>query len=224
MTNIFGSIFNGTLTLGLFLLALCSSMFLGLLLSLVFMYRNTYTKSFITSLVLIPAIETVVIMLVNDNIGVGLSVAGSFALIRFRSVKGNAKELTAVFTAMTIGIICGTGYVALAGVFTLLLSAVMFVLTISGIGRYSENERYLKITVPESLNYDDAFHNILNKYTVAWELDSVKTMTLGSLFRLDYRITLKDAGKVKEMIDELRTRNGNLEIMCSRPATNRDEL
>ena len=152
MTNIFGSIFNGTLTLGLFLLALCSSMFLGLLLSLVFMYRNTYTKSFITSLVLIPAIETVVIMLVNDNIGAGLSVAGSFALIRFRSVKGNAKELTAVFTAMTIGIICGTGYVALAGVFTLLLCAVMFALTVSGIGRYSENERYLKITVPESLN------------------------------------------------------------------------
>ena len=224
MTNIFGSIFNGTLTLGLFLLALCSSMFLGLLLSLVFMYRNTYTKSFITSLVLIPAIETVVIMLVNDNIGVGLSVAGSFALIRFRSVKGNAKELTAVFMAMTIGIICGTGYVALAGVFTLLLSAAMFILTLSGVGRYSENERYLKITVPESLNYDEAFHSILKKYTVAWELDAVKTMTLGSLFRLDYRITLKDVNKVKEMIDELRTRNGNLEIMCSRPATNRDEL
>lgn len=224
MTNIFGSIFNGTLTLGLFLLALCSSMFLGLLLSLVFMYRNTYTKSFITSLILIPAIETVVIMLVNDNIGVGLSVAGSFALIRFRSVKGNAKELTAVFMAMTIGIICGTGYVALAGVFTLLLSAVTFALTLSGIGRYSENERYLKITVPESLNYDDAFNGILNKYTVAWELDAVKTMTLGSLFRLDYRVTLKDANKVKEMIDELRTRNGNLEIMCTRPATNRDEL
>ena len=224
MTNIFGSIFNGTLTLGLFLLALCSSMFLGLLLSLVFMYRNTYTKSFITSLVLIPAIETVVIMLVNDNIGAGLSVAGSFALIRFRSVKGNAKELTAVFMAMTIGIICGTGYVALAGVFTLLLSAAMFILTLSGVGRYSENERYLKITVPESLNYDEAFHSILKKYTVAWELDAVKTMTLGSLFRLDYRITLKDVNKVKEMIDELRTRNGNLEIMCSRPATNRDEL
>ncbi|MBQ2658234.1 MAG: DUF4956 domain-containing protein [Erysipelotrichaceae bacterium] len=224
MTNIFGSIFNGTLTLGLFLLALCSSMFLGLLLSLVFMYRNTYTKSFITSLILIPAIETVVIMLVNDNIGVGLSVAGSFALIRFRSVKGNAKELTAVFMAMTIGIICGTGYVALAGVFTLLLSAVMFALTLSGIGRYSENERYLKITVPESLNYDDAFNGILDKYTVAWELDAVKTMTLGSLFRLDYRVTLKDVSKVKEMIDELRTRNGNLEIICTRPATNRDEL
>ena len=224
MTNIFGSIFNGTLTLGLFLLALCSSMLLGLLLSLVFMYRNTYTKSFITSLVLIPAIETVVIMLVNDNIGTGLSVAGSFALIRFRSVKGNAKELTAVFTAMTIGIICGTGYVALAGVFTLLLCAVMFALTVSGIGRYSENERYLKITVPESLNYDEAFDGILKKYTVAWELDAIKTMTLGSLFRLDYRITLKDVNKVKEMIDELRTRNGNLEIMCSRPATNRDEL
>ena len=108
MSNLFGTIFSGTLTVGLFLLAVIASIVLGLLLSLVFMYRNTYTKSFISALVLIPAIETVVIMLVNDNIGVGLSVAGSFALIRFRSVKGNAKELTAIFLAMTIGIICGT--------------------------------------------------------------------------------------------------------------------
>ena len=117
MTNIFGTIFTGSLTLGQFMLAIVSSMIMGLILAIAFMRKNTYTKSFISALVLIPAVETVVIMLVNDNIGVGLSVAGSFALIRFRSVKGNAKELVAVFIAMTIGIICGTGYVALAGVF-----------------------------------------------------------------------------------------------------------
>ncbi len=224
MTNIFSSIFTGSLTLGQFMLAIVASMFMGLILSIVFMYRNTYTRSFISALVLIPAVETVVIMLVNDNLGVGLSVAGSFALIRFRSVKGNAKELVAVFIAMTIGIICGTGYVALAAVFTLLLCAVMFALTLTGFGQMSENERYLKITIPESLNYDEIFDDVLNEYASSWQLDSIKTLTLGSLFRLDYTLTMKDPSRMKKMIDELRTRNGNLEIMCSRPAVNREEL
>ena len=224
MTNIFGSIFTGAFTLGQFMLAITASMFMGLILSIVFMYRNTYTKSFISALVLIPAVETVVIMLVNDNIGVGLSVAGSFALIRFRSVKGNAKELVAVFIAMTIGIICGTGYVALAGVFTLLLCAVMFALTVTGFGKIPENDRYLKITMPESLNYDEAFTEVLDNYASSWELESIKTLTLGSLFRVEYSVNMKDPSKVKEMIDELRIRNGNLEIMCGKPATNREEL
>lgn len=224
MTNLFGSIFNGTLTLGLFLLAVCASMVLGLVLALVFMYKNTYTKSFISALVLIPAVETVVIMLVNDNLGVGLSVAGSFALIRFRSVKGNAKELVAVFIAMTIGIICGTGYVAIAGVFTLLLCGVMFLMTLLDFGRQSEDDKYLKITIPESLNYDEVFDGILKKYCRSYGLESVKTLTLGSLFRVEYRIVMKDAGQTKQMIDEIRTRNGNLEIMCGRSATDREEL
>ena len=224
MSSIWGSIFTGPLTLGQFLLAICTSMLFGLVLSLVFMFKNTYTKSFITALVLIPAVETVVIMLVNDNLGVGLSVAGSFALIRFRSVKGNAKELVAVFIAMTIGIICGTGYVAIAGVFTILLSLVMFIITISGFGAISENDRTLKITIPESLDYDKVFDDVLSKYTSSYELDSIKTLTLGSLFRLDYKVTLKNPDLTKKMIDELRTRNGNLEIICMRPATNRDEL
>ncbi|MBQ1533413.1 MAG: DUF4956 domain-containing protein [Erysipelotrichaceae bacterium] len=224
MTNIFGSIFTGSLTLGQFMLAIVASMFMGLILSAVFMYKNTYTKSFVSALVLIPAVETVVIMLVNDNIGVGLSVAGSFALIRFRSVKGTAKELAAVFIAMTIGIICGTGYVALAGVFTLLLAAVMLALNLTGFGNVSEKNRYLKITIPESLNYDEVFDKILDKYCSSHELESVKTLTLGSLFRVEYSIRMKDVSRTKVMIDELRTRNGNLEIMCGKPATNREEL
>ena len=224
MTNIFGSIFSSGLTLGQFLLAVCASMVMGLLVSLSFMYRNTYTKSFISALVLLPAVETVVIMLVNDNIGIGLTVAGSFALIRFRSVKGNAKELVAVFIAMTIGIICGTGYVALAGVFTLLMCAVMFVLTLSNFGTQSDNEKYLKITIPESLNYDEVFTEVLDRYTKSWELETVKTLTLGSLFRVEYKIVTKDNISIKSLIDELRTRNGNLEIMCGKLATNREEL
>ena len=224
MSNIFTSIFAGQLTVGTFLLAIIISLVLGLILAITFMYRNTYTKSFVLALVLIPAIETVVIMLVNDNLGVGLTVAGSFALIRFRSVKGNAKELATVFIAMTIGIVCGTGYVMLAAIFTLLLCLVMFVLTVTDFAKQSGNERYLKITIPESLNYDEVFDPVLKKYSNSYELETVKTLTLGSLFRVDYKVNLKNSTNTKQMIDEIRTLNGNLEIMCSKPAVNREEL
>ena len=224
MNNIFGSIFASGLTVGTFLLAIISSIILGFIVALTFMYKNTHTKSFISALVLIPAIETVVIMLVNDNIGVGLSVAGSFALIRFRSVKGNAKELLAVFLAMTIGIVCGSGYIVLAGIFTLLICVVIFVLALTDFGKQSDNDRYLKITIPESLEYEEAFDDILKRYTKSYELDGIKTLALGSIFRLDYKIVMKNSKQLKEMINEIRVRNGNLEIMCGKNATNRDEL
>ena len=224
MTNILGTIFQGSFTLTQFLIALGASIVLGFILSLVFMYKNTYSKSVVLALVLIPAIESVVIMLVNDNLGLGLSVAGSFALIRFRSIKGNAKELVAIFIAMTIGIVTGTGFIALAAIFTALLCIVMFILTAVGFGQPSDNKCYLKITIPESLNYNDVFEDILNKYTWSHELTNIKTLTLGSLFRVEYSIFLKDPKQIKQMIDELRTRNGNLEIACGKEFTNREEL
>ena len=222
--NLFGSIFTGDFTLLQFMIAIIVSIVLGFIVSLAFMFRNTYSKTFITALILIPAIETVVILLVNDNLGVGLSVAGSFALIRFRSIKGNAKELVTIFLAMAIGILCGTGYVALGVLFTLLLCLIMMILAFINFGKTSNADKYLKITIPESLNYDEVFNEILKKYTKAFELISIKTLNLGSLYRIEYHISLKDSKNTKNMIDELRTRNGNLEIMCSNLATNREEL
>ena len=224
MSNLFGSIFSNSLTLGTFLISILGSLVLGLFLTLGFMYRNTYTKSFITALVLIPAIEAVVIMMVNDNLGVGLSVAGSFALIRFRSVKGSAKELATVFMAMTIGIICGSGFIALAAVFTLVITLAMFILTLLNYGGQSINERYLKVTIPESLDYEDILDEVLDKYTTRYELESVKTLSLGSLFRVDYSISMKNKNDIKKMIDELRVKNGNLEITCSKQVIDREEL
>ena len=224
MSNIFGSIFTNSLTLGTCLISIIASLVLGLILTLGFMYRNTYTKSFITALVLIPAIEAVVIMMVNDNLGVGLSVAGSFALIRFRSVKGSAKELATVFMAMTIGIMCGSGFIALAAVFTLVITLAMFILTLLNYGGQSINERYLKVTIPESLDYEDILDEVLDKYTTRYELESVKTLSLGSLFRVDYSISMKNKNDIKKMIDELRVKNGNLEITCSKQVIDREEL
>ena len=222
--ELFKTIFSGSLTVGQFLIAVSVSMVLGLFVSLYYMYKSQHTKSLAVSLVLIPAIETVIIMMVNGNLGAGIAVAGSFALIRFRSVKGSAKELTCIFLAMSIGIVCGTGYVAIATLFTLILLAVSFILTSLGFGKEGNNEKYLKITVPESLNYAEAFEEVLNKYTSRHELISIKTLNLGSLFRVEYDVNLKDLKDTKKMIDELRTRNGNLEIMCGSKAGEKEEL
>ena len=125
---------------------------------------------------------------------------------------------------MAIGIICGTGYVALAALFTIAILLVAFLLGLIGFGKDGINEKYLKITVPESLDYDEAFEEILNKYTSDHELVSVKTLNLGSLYRVEYNVNLKDLKQTKTMIDELRTRNGNLEIMCGAKAGEKEEL
>lgn len=222
--ELFKTIFTGTFTVGQFIIAIVASLVLGLLVSLYYIYKSQHTKSLALSLILIPAIEAVVIMMVNGSLGAGIAVAGSFALIRFRSVKGSAKELTCIFLAMAIGIVCGTGYIAIAALFTLLLLAVSFILTTIGFGKDGVNEKYLKVTIPESLNYDEAFEDILNKYTSSHELISIKTLNLGSLFRVEYDVNMKDLKQVKEMIDELRTRNGNLEIMCGSKAGEKEEL
>jgi len=224
MENLLGTIFTGSLTLGQFLAMIATSLLLGAIISVAYKIKNNTSNSFLTALFLIPAIESVVIMIVNDNLGVGLSVAGSFALIRFRSVKGTAKELAAVFIAMTTGIICGTGYLVIAGIFTLILSCVLLLLTLTKFGNPPTNMRSLKITIPETLDYDGVFDKVLKKYTKSYSLEAVKTLTLGSLFRIEYLVEIKDIKKLKDFIDELRTLNGNLEIVCNKPTFDREEL
>jgi len=224
MENLLGTIFTGSLTLGQFLAMIATSLLLGAIISVAYKIKTNTSNSFLTALFLIPAIESVVIMIVNDNLGVGLSVAGSFALIRFRSVKGTAKELAAVFIAMTTGIICGTGYLVIAGIFTLILSCVLLLLTLTKFGNPPTNMRSLKITIPETLDYDGVFDKVLKKYTKSYSLEAVKTLTLGSLFRIEYLVEIKDIKKLKDFIDELRTLNGNLEIVCNKPTFDREEL
>ena len=209
------TIITNSFTLGQFLLVLFSSVFLGFLVSLFYIYKNRHSKTLALALVLIPAIETVVILAVNGNLGSGIAVAGSFSLVRFRSIKGNAREMACIFLSMTIGIVCGTGYILLALIFTLIILLIAFILTFVNYGEEKTNKKCLKITIPEDLNYKDAFEKILIKYTNNCKLLSVKTVNLGSLFKVKYEIILKDDGNIKEMIDELRIRNGNLEIICS---------
>ncbi|MGI6202273.1 MAG: DUF4956 domain-containing protein [Eubacteriales bacterium] len=222
LEKIFGSVYPTvapvTFSVGPFLLCMFFSLLLGTLIGIVYTYKNTYTRSFIVSLALLPAIVQTVIMLVNGNLGTGVAVMGAFSLVRFRSAPGTAKEIASIFMAMAVGLATGTGYIGFAVLFTLIMCAALLLFTLTRFGEPKRHfsERELRITIPESLDYTGVFDDIFEKYTDKCELVKVKTSNLGSLYKLDYLIDLKDPAQEKEFIDELRCRNGNLEITCGK--------
>ena len=204
-----------------FLLCLICSLGIGLLLAFMYMYRTRYTKSFVVTLALLPAVVCVVIMMVNGNVGTGVAVAGAFSLVRFRSVPGTAKEIGILFLAMGAGLITGMGYLGYAILFSIIVSGVSMLYTHLDFGAKKRDALYktLHITIPENLDYSDVFEPLLAAYTSSYELVQVKTTNMGSLFRLTYNLTLQKEHTEKELIDKLRCRNGNLEITISKQET-----
>jgi uncharacterized membrane protein YhiD involved in acid resistance len=164
--------------------------------------------------------------MVNGNVGAGVAVAGAFSLVRFRSVPGTAREIGTLFLAMAAGLICGMGYLGYAVLFSVVMGAAMVLLNQFGFGASKDGsaEKMLRITIPEDLNYSEIFDDLFAQYTSRCEVFSVKTTNMGSLFRLQYQITLRDEKKEKEFIDALRCRNGNLEISIARQEANPYEL
>ncbi len=209
-----------------FLLCVASALVLGLIISFCYMYKTRYTKSFVVTLALLPAVVCVVIMLVNGNVGTGVAVAGAFSLVRFRSIPGTAKEIGIIFLAMGAGLIAGMGYLGYALLFTVILCLFFIVYNVLDFGSRKNAAVYktLTITIPEDLDYAGIFDEIFDRYTKSAELIRVKTTNMGSLFRLTYNITLKDPAKEKEMIDELRIRNGNLEVASSKQDNTETQL
>lgn len=224
--GIFDTEMTGTIAVSEFLLCVVCALVIGLILAVTYMYRTRYTKSFAATLALLPAVVCVVIMMVNGNVGTGVAVAGTFSLVRFRSVPGSAKEIGAIFLAMGTGLLVGMGYLGFAFLFAIILGAVnMLYSSIDfGAGKKAALYKTLHITIPEELDYTDVFDEILKEYTSACELTQVKTTNMGSLFRLTYNLTLRRADQEKELIDKLRCRNGNLEITVSKQETVIGEL
>ena len=212
MANIFSSIFTAGagFTLGDYLVSLGFALLCGLIVLIATSVRNRISKSFAVTVLLLPAIVHTVIIMVNGNVGTGIAVAGAFSLVRFRSVPGRAREIASIFLAMTAGLACASGYVAIAVMFTILISVVMLVFSLIPIKR--EREYELHITIPESLNFYGAFDEIFKTYTRSHRLVKTKTSNMGSLYKLTYIVDLKDIADAQEMIDSLRERNGNLEI------------
>ena len=221
MTDLlFGTIMaSGTITGSAFIAATICSLLIGCFIAFMYTIKNNYSKSYIVTLALLPAIVQVVIMLVNGNIGAGIAVAGAFSLVRFRSAPGTGKEITSIFLAMAVGLATGMGYIGIAAIFAILITVANLILSSVSFKGFVSEEKTLKVTVPESLDFEGIFDDILIKYTNKAELEEVKTSGMGSLYKLTYKIAMRQNASVKRMIDEIRQRNGNLEITCSRPVT-----
>jgi hypothetical protein len=216
LDSILNSVIGNPITLGDFLISILAALVLGILAALVFSVGNKYTSSWKISIALLPAVVAVVIMMVNGNLGAGLAVAGTFALTRFRSMPGSAKEVTGLFFAVSLGLICGMGYIGIAAIFFVIMAIVVLLLTKIRFGEADAAVRTLKITIPENLDYDDIFNDLFDEYTRYHELVRVKTTNMGTLFELSYEVILKDSDSSKEFIDNLRCRNGNLNIVFGR--------
>lgn len=213
-------------TAGSYVWSILAALLMGIGFSYAAQFRNFVSKSFSVTLALLPAVVSVVIMMVNGSIGTGIAVAGAFSLVRFRSVPGTAREILAVFIAMAIGLACGMVNITYALIFTMVISAALLILENTSFGEPKQMSKHkiIRITIPEDLDYTEIFQDLFEQYTSAHQLVSTKTTNLGSMFRLTYTVTLNDPYEEKEFIDQIRVRNGNLEITCSMMTSLNNEL
>lgn len=215
-----------TNSLGLtsFLICTLTSLICGFIIAITYKIRNVYSKGFIISLVLLPAIVQMIIMMVNGNVGTGVAVAGAFSLVRFRSAPGSSKEITAIFLAMAVGLATGMGYVAFAIGFVLVICALFVYLNLSKFSTMSSREKLLKIMIPEDLDYEGMFDDLFKKYTIRHDLVRVRTTNMGSLYEIEYEVFLRQGIVERQFINELRCRNGNLNISLGRTPVLKTEL
>ncbi|MBQ1226109.1 MAG: DUF4956 domain-containing protein [Clostridia bacterium] len=221
------SILTNEFTVGALLAVTGSAFAFGLVLSLVYLFscrKERYSKGLSITLVLLPVIIGTVIMLVSDSFARAFGLAGAFSIIRFRSTQGNPKDLAYIFAGLSIGLACGMGYILCAAIITVLICAILLVLGLIKYGSLSTPPMLLKISVPESLNYVGVFDECLAKYTKTWKLVKVKSSNFGTMFDLTFDIKFKNGTNTKEFIDELRTINGNLNILLQNNAADPDIL
>ena len=213
----FNSLISPAITLSSFIACMATAIVLGVLTSLVFSFRSRHSSSFTLALASVP------MFVVNGNVGAGLAVAGTFALVRFRSAQGTAREIVGLFLSMSIGLVCGMGYIYVAMLYFVIMAAFVLLLTLVKFGERNSSSRMLKITIPETLDYDGLFDDLFDKYTSYHELVRVKTTNMGTLYELSYLINLKSDSGTKAFMDDLRCRNGNLNIICGRE-TDKDSI
>ncbi len=222
MSSIFSSILTGSFSVSQYMLCMLAAGLCGVIAAAALGRESNSTRSFLISLVVLPIIVATVILMVNGSVGTGIAVAGAFSLVRFRSAPGKARDISAIFLVMTAGLACAAGYVAIALLFTIIASGVMLLL--SRIPMSCDRFVALHITVPESVHFADAFDDLFVQYTRSRKLVKAKTSNMGSLYKLDYKIEMKDPAAVQEFLDALRCRNGNLEIAILNDTEGGEEL
>lgn len=222
----FESILNnniGTLSITTTMICMVVALFLGVVIAFVHMMSGRYNKNFLITISVLPAIVQIIIMMVNGNLGTSVAILGAFGLIRFRSVAGTSREITSVFLAMAIGLATAMGYITFAIVTTVIICIALIGFSKIPIGEHKK-ERKLKVVIPENLDFSNIFDDIFQKYLENYSLEKVKTTNMGSMFELTYNVILKDELKQKELIDELRCKNGNLNIILERLEIGENEL
>ena len=225
--TIFTTTSDGSISLTQSVIAIGAAFIIGFVIAAVYMFickKEGCQKNFIIGLAMLPAVVAVVILLVGSNVARAFSMAGAFALVRFRSAPGSAKDISIVFFTMAAGLACGLGYVAFAAIFAVVIILVLIVLSVSNFGDMASGNRQLKITIPENLNYTDAFNEVFDSYTTNSQLRKVKTTNMGTLFELTYTVALKKDVNEKNFIDALRVKNGNLNIVLGIPETESTNL
>jgi hypothetical protein len=218
LENLLSTPLTDTFTLSGVASVTAASIVLGLIISVVYMKTNQnkgYTSGFALTLIMLPLIICIIIMLVGNNIARAFSLAGAFSIIRFRSVPGEPRDISYVLFTLAIGLACGMGYIGYGVIFTFILCCLMVILDKTNFAKPRGKNMQLKIIVPEDLSYEDAFDDIFAKYTVSSKLEHIKSKDFGALFELCYLINLKEDANKKEFIDELRCRNGNLNIVLT---------
>ena len=213
--SIFTSTADNSINISQAAISLGASIVIGVIIAIVYMYiskKEGYQKNFIIGLLMLPAVVSVVILLVGSNVARAFSMAGAFALVRFRSAPGNAKDIAVVFFAMASGLACGLGYITFAVIFTVVIILVLVALSITDFADKNAGKKQLRITIPENLNYTHAFDGIFDNFLSSKELTKVKTTNMGTMFELTYIIEMNKDINEKEFIDSLRVVNGNLNI------------
>lgn len=201
------------------LTCIATGIVLGLIISLIYIFSDKekkYSAPFAFSLAILPAIVTVVIMIVGSDIARAISLGGVFALVRFRSIPGNSKDITNVFFAMAVGLATGMGYVTIAVLVTVIIGVYYFLLGRLQFGVKRTITKQLRVTIPENLDYEGVFDDLFAEYTKRYELERVRTTNLGTLYELTYRVEMKQGISEKQFIDSIRCRNGNLNIILGK--------
>lgn len=206
------------------LICMAAAIILGFIISFTYIKTGVYSKNFCRTLVIMPILISAVMILVNGNLGTSVAVLGAFSLVRFRSLQGTSRDISFILFTMTIGLTTSMGYIKFAVILTVLICVIIFFLASVNYGEKKGQEKELRITIPENLDYNGIFDDIFSKYLKKVTLISVKTTNLGSMYEICYSINLYDEKQEKNMIDELRCKNGNLNIVCGRLNYSQEEL
>ncbi len=190
---------------------------LGLVLALTHMKTSQTTKGFLITLAVLPLLVMAVMIMINGNLGTSIAILGAFSLIRFRSLQGRAKDLLSIFFAMMIGLACGMGHVLFGTVITIIAVIAIILFSYTKFLEPDRHDKILKIVIPEDMDYDEVFDEIFKKYTSRHNLVRMKTMNMGSLYKLTYDVRIKHGVKEKEFLDEIRVKNMNLKVLLSEP-------